>query len=59
MNPVRLGDAPRALAARQLRNHPDGDRAPDAIARLALIRDEVGVIAMQKFVAVRFDLFCH
>ena len=44
---------------RRLRNHPHGDRSPDAVARLALIRDEVSVIVVQNFVAERFDPVGH
>ena len=51
--------AGRCSVTRRLRNHPHGDRLPDAIARLALIRDEVGVIAVLNFVPIGFDMSCH
>ena len=44
---------------RALRNHPYGNRLPDAVARLALIRDEIGVIAVLNFVPIGFDMSCH
>jgi len=44
---------------RRLRNHPPGNRAPSAVARLALVRDEVGVIAVLNFVPEGFDMFRH
>src|SRR5258705_10273824 len=47
------------LLTRRFRNHPHGNRLPDAIARLALIRDEVGVIAVLNFVPIGFDMSCH
>jgi hypothetical protein len=48
-----------ALGRRRSRNHPDRDRLPNAIVRSALIGNEIGVIAVQQFVAVCFDRFCH
>jgi hypothetical protein len=53
---VQLGEN---LVVRCLRNHPPGDRAPSAVARLALVRDEVGVIAVLNFVPEGFDMFRH
>jgi hypothetical protein len=47
------------LGRRRSRNHPDRDRLPTAIVRSVLIGNEIGVIAVQQFVAVRFDRFCH
>src|ERR1700704_6783932 len=44
---------------RRLRNHPRGNRLPDTIARLALIGDEVRVIAVLNFVPIGFDMSCH
>lgn len=44
---------------RRFRNHPHRNRLPGAIARLALIRDEVGVIAVLNFVPIGFDMSCH
>jgi hypothetical protein len=44
---------------RRSRNHPRGNRLPNVTARLALIRDEVGVIAVLNFVPIGFDMSCH
>jgi hypothetical protein len=46
-------------AGNELRNHPYGNRAPTFVARLPLVRDEICIIAVQKFVSVRLDLLCH
>ena len=50
---VQLGEN---SVVRRLRNHPPGNRAPSAVARLALVRDELGVIAVLNFVPVGFDM---
>ena len=57
--PERGATAGQHSVVRRLRDHPHGDRLPDAIARLALIRDEVGVIAVLNFVPIGFDMSCH
>jgi hypothetical protein len=47
------------LAKRRWWDHPSRDRLPNALVRPTLISDEVGVIAMHEFVAIRLDPLPH
>jgi len=46
---------PGSLAALPTRDHPCGNRLPHAVAKLALVGDEVGIFAVHELIAMRLD----
>lgn len=57
--PVGCTMADRQLVIRRIWDHPRRKRLPDAVARPALIRDEVGVVAVLDFVPIGFEMPCR
>src|SRR5712671_810793 len=47
------------LAKCRLRDHPNRDSPPNAVARPALIGDEIGIIAVHELVTIRRDPLRH